>query len=211
MVNFSEKEVIEGLKRHFPEPRIELNYENPYQLLIVVILSAQTTDKRVNQVSPKLFEKYPSPRDLAKADIHELESVLKPLGFYRRKALLIKECANSLVESFDGKVPDSIEELTMLPGVGRKTASAILVNAFNIPAIVVDTHVMRVVTKRLKISQGKTPEKVEEDLSRFFSKDNWIYISKALVLFGRYICTAYNPKCRECNLYYICPYEKKAR
>lgn len=211
MVNFSEKEVIEGLKRHFPEPRIELNYENPYQLLIVVILSAQTTDKRVNQVSPKLFEKYPSPRDLAKADIHELESILKPLGFYRRKALLIKECANSLVESFDGKVPDSIKELTMLPGVGRKTASAILVNAFNIPAIVVDTHVMRVVTKRLKISQGKTPEKVEEDLSRFFSKDNWIYISKALVLFGRYICTAYNPKCRECNLYYICPYEKKAR
>ncbi|MCX7738120.1 MAG: endonuclease III [Hydrogenothermaceae bacterium] len=211
MVNFSEKEVVEGLKKHFPEPRIELDYKNLYQLLIVVILSAQTTDKRVNQVSPKLFEKYPSPRDLAKADIHELENILKPLGFYRRKALLIKECANSLVERFDRKVPDSIKELTMLPRVGRKTASTILVNTFNIPAIVVDTHVMRVVTKRLKISQRRTPEKVEEDLSRFFLKDNWIYISKALVLFGRYICTAYNPKCGECNLYYICSYKKKAR
>lgn len=211
MIKLTENQILEGLKKHFPEPKIELNYQNPFQLLIAVILSAQTTDKRVNEVSPKLFSEYPTPEKLANADLKTLEEILKPLGFYKRKAKIIKDCAQKLVEKFSGQVPQTIEELTTLPGVGRKTASAILVNLFNKPAIVVDTHVIRVATKRLKISNSKTPENIERDLANFFSKENWIYISKALVLFGRYICTAYNPKCDECNLNYICPYENKKR
>ncbi len=209
MVNFTETDIINRLKKHFPNPKIELNYENEFQLLIVVILSAQTTDKKVNEISPTLFKEYQTPETLANADIEKLQEILKPLGYYKRKAKLIKECAEALVKNFQGKVPDSIGQLITLPGVGRKTASAILVNAFNKPAIVVDTHVERVTTERLKISNSKTNEKIEKDLAKFFSKENWIYISKALVLFGRYICTAFKPKCKICHLVDICPYENK--
>lgn len=204
-----EEEIIKGLKRHFPEPRIELNYKNAYELLIVVLLSAQTTDKKVNEVSPILFSKYPTPKALAEAELKDLYKVLKPLGFYRRKAMLIKKCATTIVEKYFNTIPDTIEELIKLPGVGRKTASAVLVNAFKKPAIVVDTHVIRVTTERLKLSKSKKPEKIEEALSKFFARENWCFISNGLVLFGRYICTAKNPKCSECALLEVCPYEHK--
>ena len=207
-MTFTQQQLIERLKKHFPDPKIELNYENEFQLLIVIILSAQTTDKKVNQVSPILFKKYPIPQALANADLKDLEEILKPLGYYRKKAKLIKECAKEIAEKFNGQIPKTIEELTSLPGVGRKTASALLVNAYKIPAIVVDTHVKRV-ARRLKITNQTDPEKVEKDLAKFFSKENWVYISNALVLFGRYICTANKPKCKECYVSDICPYEKK--
>jgi endonuclease-3 len=207
-MGFTQQELIERLKKHFPYPKIELNYENEFQLLIVIILSAQTTDKKVNQVSPILFKKYPTPQAFANADLKDLEEIIKPLGYYRRKAKLIKECAKAIVKKFNGQIPKTLEELISLPGVGRKTASALLVNAYKIPAIVVDTHVKRV-AKRLKITNKTDPEKVEKDLAKFFSKENWAYISNALVLFGRYICTANKPKCKECYVSDICPYEKK--
>ncbi len=205
---FTEEELINRLKKHFPEPKTELNFKNEFELLIVVVLSAQTTDVKVNQVSPKLFEKYPTPEKLANADIQDLYEILKPINYYRKKAERIKEISRILVEKYSGKVPDTIEELVKLPGVGRKTASVILVNAFKKPAIVVDTHVKRV-SKRLGLTCHDNPEKIEKDLANFFSKENWVYISNALVLFGRYICTARKPKCKECYLVDICPYENK--
>lgn len=205
---FTEKELIERLKKHFPEPKTELNFKNVFELVIVVVLSAQTTDKKVNEVSPKLFEKYPTPETLANAPLDDLYEILKPINYYRKKAERIKEIARIIVEKYNGKVPDTIEELIQFPGIGRKTASVILVNGFGKPAIVVDTHVKRV-SKRLGLTCHDDPEKIEQDLAKFFSKENWIYISNALVLFGRYICTAKNPKCKECYLVDICPYDKK--
>ena len=207
-MGFDEKELIERLKKHFPDPKIELNYSNEFQLLISIILSAQTTDKKVNQITPILFEKYPTIESLANADLNDLEMILRSLGYYKRKAMLIRECAKAIVKNFKGKIPKTMEELTSLPGVGRKTASAFLVNAYKIPAIVVDTHVKRV-AKRLNLSKENNPEKIEKDLAKFFSKENWIYISNALVLFGRYICTANKPKCKKCQLVDICPYKDK--
>jgi len=125
-MTFTQQQLIERLKKHFPDPKIELNYENEFQLLIVIILSAQATDKKVNQVSPILFKKYPTPQALANADLKDLEEILKPLGYYRRKAKLIKECTKAIVEKFSGQIPKTLEELTSLPGVGRKTASALV-------------------------------------------------------------------------------------
>jgi len=207
-MKFKQQQLIERLKKHFPDPKIELNYENEFQLLTVIILSARATDKKVNQVSPILFKKYPTPQALANVDLKDLEEILKPLGYYKRKAKLIKECAKAIAEKFSGQIPKTLEELISLPGVGRKTASVFLVNAYKIPAIVVDTHVKRV-AKRLKITNQTDPEKVEKDLAKFFSKENWVYISNALVLFSRYICTANKPKCKESYVSDICPYEKK--
>ncbi|WP_037919864.1 endonuclease III [Sulfurihydrogenibium subterraneum] len=209
MATFTEKDLIERLKKHYPQPWIDLKFENPYQLTVATILAAQSTDKKVNQITPIFFKKFPTPQDVAKAHLEEIEEIIKSVNYYKRKAKLIKECCQKVVQEFEGKIPDNMEDILKLPGIGRKTASVILVNAFNIPAIVVDTHVIRVAVSRLKISNGKTPEKIEKDLAKFFSKENWIYISKALVLFGRYICTAKNPKCKECYLVDICPYEKK--
>lgn len=207
-VNFTEDDVINRLKKHFPNPKTELHFRNPFELVIVVLLSAQTTDVKVNEVSPKLFEIYPDPKSLAEAKIEDLYEILKPINYYRKKAKFIKEAAKIIVEKFGGKVPDNLEDLVKLPGIGRKSASVILVNGFNKPAIVVDTHVKRV-SKRLGLTCNTDPLKVEMDLAKFFSKENWVYISNALVLFGRYICKAQKPKCKECNLLDICPYDKK--
>lgn len=203
------KTIIAGIEKHFSEPKIELNYNNEFELLIVVLLSAQTTDKRVNEVSPLLFKKYSTPEKLAQADINDLCKIIKPLGFFRRKAELIKKCAIVLCEKYNGKVPDTIDELVQLPGVGRKTASAVLVNAFKKPAIVVDTHVIRVATERLKLSKAKNADDIEHDLAKIFPVENWRFISNGLVLFGRYICTAKNPNCGICHLYEICTYQHK--
>ncbi len=207
-VNFTEEQVIEGLKKHFPKPWIDLNFSNAFELLVATILAAQATDKKVNEVTETFFKKYPNPESIAKTPLKKLEEDLKQINFYRRKAKLLKECCEVLVKEFDGIVPDTLEELVKLPGVGRKTANVILVNAFNKPAIVVDTHVKRV-SQRLGLTTSNNPDKIEKDLMNFFSKENWVYISKAMVLFGRYICKAKNPKCKECALNDICPYEDK--
>ncbi|WP_457625630.1 endonuclease III [Persephonella sp.] len=207
-VKFTEEELIKRLKKHFPQPWIDLKFETPFQLLVATILAAQTTDKKVNEITPVFFKKFPDPFAVAKASLKEIEETIRSINYYRRKAKLIKECCTALVKEFNGKVPDNIDDLVKLPGVGRKTASVILVNAFNKPAIVVDTHVKRV-SKRLGITDSDNPDKIEKDLANFFSEKNWVYISKALVLFGRYICKAKNPLCKECYLIDICPYENK--
>lgn len=201
--------IIDGIAKHFPDPKIELNYRNEFELLIVVLLSAQTTDKKVNEVAPLLFRKYPTPEKLSQADINDLCNIIKPLGFFRRKSELIKKCARVLCEKFNGKVPDTIDELVQLPGVGRKTASAVLVNAFKKPAIVVDTHVIRVATERLNLSRAKIADDIEQDLAKIFPVERWRFISNGLVLFGRYICTAKNPHCEICHLYDVCHYQHK--
>ncbi len=206
--DFTEDELLLRLKKHYPEPWIDLKFETPFQLLVVTILAAQETDKKVNEISPRFFEVFPDPYSIANATLEEIEECIKSINYYRRKAKLLKDCCKVLVEKFNGEVPDNIDDLVKLPGVGRKTASVILVNAFNKPAIVVDTHVKRV-SKRLGLTNSDNPEKIERDLANFFSKENWVYISKALVLFGRYICTARKPKCKECHLSDICPYENK--
>ncbi|MCX7705638.1 MAG: endonuclease III [bacterium] len=205
------EKIIAGIKKHFPSPKIELNYRNEFELLIAVLLSAQTTDKKVNEVTPVLFARYPTPEKLARADINDLCMIIKPLGFFRRKSEMIKKCAQAICEKYSGKIPATIEELTQLPGVGRKTASAVLVNAFNKPAIVVDTHVIRVATERLKLSKEKAADKIEQDLAKIFPEKDWKFISNGLVLFGRYICTSKNPDCPSCALNNLCPYEKKTK
>lgn len=207
-IKFTEEEVIARLKKHFPNPKTELNYKNPFELIIAVLLSAQTTDIKVNEATEILFKKYPTPEKLAKADIEDLYEILRPINYYRKKAQYIKDVAKYIVEEFKGKIPDTIEELVKLPGIGRKSASVILVNGFHKPAIVVDTHVKRV-SKRLGLTCHNDPEKVEKDLAEFFTRENWIYISNALVLFGRYICKARKPLCKECHLNDICPYPEK--
>ncbi|NPA12877.1 MAG: endonuclease III [Aquificae bacterium] len=207
---FTDKDFINRLKKHFPQPWIDLNFENPYQLIVATILAAQTTDKKVNEITPQFFKKFPTPEDVAKAPLQEIEETIKSVNFYRRKAKLIKECCTALVERYGGKVPDSIEELTKLPGVGRKTANVILVNAFNKPAVVVDTHVKRV-SQRFNLTNSNNPDIIERDLAQFFQKEDWEYISKAMVLFGRYVCKAKKPDCGNCHLIDICPLKNQQR
>jgi len=206
--DFLQEQLIERLKKHYPQPWIDLNFSNPYQLLVATILAAQATDKKVNEVTEVFFKKYPTPFDVAKADLSQIEEDIKQINFYKRKAKLIKECCEVLVKQFDGKVPDSLEELVKLPGVGRKTANVILVNAFDKPAVVVDTHMKRV-SQRLNLTNSNNPDKIEKDLMDFFDKENWAYISKAMVLFGRYICKARKPQCEKCHLYDICQWQDK--
>ena len=173
-----------------------LDHENAWQLLVATILSAQCTDQRVNMVTKDLFKKYPDVESLAKAD-------LKELGFYHNKAKNIIACANQLLDRFGGEVPTSIEDLTSLAGVGRKTANVIRGNVFHDPSVVVDTHVKRV-SNRLGFTKNEDPEKIEYDLMKAIPKDHWILINIQFIAFGREICTARNPKCQECFLKDYC-------
>ncbi len=201
------QEVLQGLKQHFPKPYTDLEFKSVYELLIAVILSAQTTDKKVNQVTKELFAKYPTPLDLAYASLEDVQSCLQYLGMQKQKSKSITQCAQTLVQEYNQQVPDSLEALIKLAGVGRKTASAVLVKGFNKPAIVVDTHAARV-AKRLGITEHEKvkAEKIEEDLKRFFKKEDWCYISQVIVLFGRYICLARKPLCFECAFIHSCEY-----
>ena len=181
-----------------------LEYEEPWQLLIATILSAQCTDARVNLVTPALFKKYPDVGSMASAERAELEELIRSTGFYRNKAANIIACCRRLVSDFDGEVPSSIEELTSLPGVGRKTANVIRGHIFNEASVVVDTHVGRL-ARRLGLSKNEDPEKVEYDLMKKLPKDHWIACNTQLIALGRSICTARKPKCTECFLKDICP------
>ncbi len=183
---------------------MELDYRNPFELLVATVLSAQTTDKTVNRVTPTLFGRYPDPRSLANARIDDLEEILKPTGFFRRKAGHIRDLAQTLLQNFAGRVPDSLDELVTLPGVGRKTASVVLANAFHKPAIFVDTHVGRV-CRRLGWSRSNDPEIIEQTLAKMLPPELWTPTASRLLLHGRYVCLAKAPLCQGCVLSDICP------
>ena len=193
------------------EYKCYLNHETPWQLLIATMLSAQCTDARVNIVTKDLFRKYDTLEKFAYADLEELEQDIKPTGFYHNKARNIIACARRLVQEFGGEVPESLEDLTSLAGVGRKTANVIRGNIYHEPSIVVDTHVKRIV-KKLGITKETEPEKVEFDLMKKLPKDHWILCNIHLITFGREICKAPAPKCEECFLRDVCAdYEARMR
>ncbi len=198
-------EIIRRLRQLYPNATTELHYENAYQLLVATILSAQSTDERVNQVTPRLFQKYPTPADLAAADREELEEIIRSTGFYRQKARYLQEMADMLVREYGGEVPDRMEDLVRLPGVARKTANVVLGVVFHkAEGIVVDTHVKRV-ARRLGLTQQTDPNKIEQDLMALVPREEWIEFSHLLILHGRRVCTARKPKCGECVLNDICP------
>ncbi|MEM2715830.1 MAG: endonuclease III [Candidatus Thermoplasmatota archaeon] len=198
-------EIIDILKKEYPEVKgTALHYTNPLELLIATILSAQTTDERVNMVTKELFKRYKNAEEFAKADINDIENYIKSVNFYKNKAKYIKECCRIISEKYAGKVPDSMQDLLSLPGVSRKTANVVLSNAFRKDeGIVVDTHVMRL-SQRIGLTEEKNRDKIEEDLMRKFPKDKWFDLSNLLIAHGRKICKAKNPACEKCVLNKIC-------
>jgi len=191
-----------------PAPQVELRHRTALQLLIATILSAQCTDQRVNQVTPALFRRYQSAADYAAADQLELERLIKSTGFFKSKARNIIGCCRAVLERFHGEVPDTMEALVTLPGVGRKTANVVLGNHFGKPALVVDTHVKRV-AQRLGLSASEDPERIEEDLQRLMPPDEWTAGSQRLLLHGRYVCLARTPNCGACGIYHLCRWKGK--
>ena len=185
------------------EYRCYLNYETPWQLLIATMLSAQCTDARVNIVTESLFKKYPSAFAFANADLKELEQDIKPTGFYHNKAKNIISCMKDIMDKYGGEVPKSLEELTSLAGVGRKTANVIRGNIYHEPSVVVDPHVKRI-SNRLGLTKNQDPEKIEQDLMKELPKDHWILYNIQIITFGRTICTARSPRCEECFLQKYC-------
>lgn len=200
--------ILEVLEKHYPHVKVALHFSNPLELLIATILSAQCTDERVNQVTARLFKKYKTAQDYATADLKELEEDIKPTGFFKNKARHIKSCCQTLLEQHQGEVPATLEELTALPGVGRKTANVVLGNAFGTPGIVVDTHVRRI-TQRLGLTSHKDPVKIERDLMKLIPKEKWTRFSLQLTWHGRTICQARKPRCEACPLKHWCDYYQK--
>ncbi len=197
--------VLKRLKKHYPDAHCALNFTNPYELLIATILSAQCTDVRVNIVTPELFRQFPSPLKMSKASVLEIENLIKSTGFFRNKAKNIKACCEELVKKYKGEVPQRLEELNLLPGVGRKTANVVLGNAYNIASgVVVDTHVMRL-SNRLGWVKSTDPVKIETLLNKLCLKSDWIMLSHYLIAHGRSICVARSPKCASCFLNDACP------
>lgn len=202
-------EIYRRLERLYPDAHCELNHENAFQLLIATILSAQCTDVRVNMVTPALFKKYPTPSHLAKAKLEDVERLIHSTGFYKNKAKNIIACCQSLVSDFDSNVPQTIEELSSLAGVGRKTANVVISNCFGINhGVVVDTHVKRISTL-LKLTKSDTPEKIETDLMKLFPVEKWGMLSHLLIFHGRRTCIARRPQCDLCELLDLCPTGKK--
>ncbi len=198
------KKILAILKREFPDARTELNYKGAFQLMVATILSAQCTDVRVNIVTKDLFKKYKSPKDFAQANVKEIEADIKSTGFYRNKAKNIKAASQALIEKFDGKIPKTREELVTLAGVGRKTANVILANAFGIPAISCDTHVIRL-SRRIGLSANSDPVKLEFDLAEIVEEKDWAVFSHTVILLGRYVCKARKPNCNNCPITVYCP------
>ena len=194
---------VERLKPIYPAVS-ELAHRNPFQMLIATILSAQTTDRSVNAVTPVLFRRYPDAYALAHADPRQVEAVIKPTGFFRVKARTIIACSAALVERFNGQVPATMEELVTLPGVGRKTANVVLGVAFGVPGFAVDTHVTRL-TKRLRLTTSRDPVKIEAEVTRLVPKEEWTGFSLRLILHGRRVCAARAPRCPECVMNDFCP------
>lgn len=198
------EEIIKRLEKVFPD-KLELNFSTPFELVVAVVLSAQERDAKVNEVTKELFKKFNTPQQFANASLEEIEKEISSVSFYKNKAKYIKEISQILVEKYRGEVPNSIEELEKLPGIGRKSANMILYNAFGInEGIAVDRHVLRV-SQRLGLTQQQKPEKAEQELMKLVPKDQWGKFSNLLILLGRYICTAQKPKHSECPLYDLCP------
>jgi endonuclease-3 len=194
---------VERLREVYPAVT-ELAHVDPFQLLIATILSAQTTDRSVNLVTPELFRRYPTAADLAAADPAVVESLIKPTGFFRAKTRSIVAASRKLVELFDGVVPNNIEDLVKLPGIGRKTANVILGVGFDVPGFAVDTHVKRL-TNRIKLTSSRDPVKIERQVCSIVPKEEWTGLSLRLILHGRRICIARRPRCEECVLNDFCP------
>jgi endonuclease-3 len=194
---------VERLKSVYPAA-CELDHQGPFQLLIATILSAQTTDRTVNLVTPRLFAEYPDPASLAHADPRRVEEIIKPTGFYHVKAKTIIACARALVERFNGKVPSTMEELVTLPGVGRKTANVVLGVGFGVPGFAVDTHVTRL-TRRLGLTKSRDPVKIEAEVTRMVPPSEWTGFGLRLILHGRRVCLARAPRCPECIMNDFCP------
>lgn len=199
------KRVLTTLKVEYPHAHCALNYTSPHELLIATILSAQCTDERVNKVTADLFQKYPNVEAFAQAPLEELEQDVKPTGFYRNKAKSISRTSQLLLERHQGEVPKSLEKLTALPGVGRKTANVVLGNAFNIASgVVVDTHVRRL-SQRLGLTRNHNPEHIEKDLNALIPKKDWVMFPHLMIFHGRAVCKSRKPLCAECVLNAICP------
>jgi endonuclease-3 len=201
-------QIAVNLRRAMPTTKVELAYRSPWQLLVATILSAQCTDLRVNQVTPALFKRYATPRAMAKAMPTELEGLIRSTGFYKNKAKNLVGCAQAISTRFGGQVPDTMEELTSIPGVGRKTANVLLGAAFGKPAIVVDTHVKRV-ANRLAMTHSSDPEQIERDLQSLYPQAQWTEVSQRILLHGRYVCLARKPRCTVCPIFDVCGWEGK--
>lgn len=193
------------LRKRYPTIATALDFTEPWQLLVSTVLSAQTTDDNVNRVTPVLFSRYPTPVDLAAAERADVEAIVFSTGFFRQKSAAIIELAADLVDRFDGIVPDTLEVLVTLKGVGRKTASVVLAEAWGKPAIAVDTHVRRV-ANRLGLTHSRDPVKIEQDLKAVFPRDQWSGLSMRMIQFGRDVCDARRPRCPECELRPLCPF-----
>jgi endonuclease-3 len=198
------KRVVTAILAAHPDAHCELRHGNAYELLVATILSAQCTDERVNSVTPKLFARFPDPARLADASIGDVEEIIRPTGFYRNKARALVGMARAVVERHGEKIPRTLDELVALPGVGRKTANVILGNVFDVPAIVVDTHVGRI-ARRLGFTRSDDPEKVEQDLMALAPRSEWTRLSHAMIFHGRRICGARKPRCAGCPVEKDCP------
>ena len=199
------KEIIKIMSKEIPDSRIALRFSNPLELLIATILSAQCTDVKVNQVTVDLFKKYHSVKDYAESNLVKLEEEIRPTGFYRNKAKSIQKCCQELLKRFGGEIPKTLQELVTLPGVGRKTANVILGNIFDIPGVVVDTHVQRV-SQRIGLTKNNDPVKIEFDLMEIVPKEEWTHFSNLLVWHGRKTCVARKPLCGTCSIRKWCDY-----
>jgi endonuclease-3 len=198
------RRIMRELARLYPDSRSALNFENPYQLLVGVILSAQCTDKRVNMVTPALFARYPDVAALAAADRKELQRLIKSTGFFRNKAKNLIKCCQQIVERHNGQVPETMHDLVRLAGIGRKTANVILGNAFDVPGIPVDTHVRRL-SQRMGLTVHKNPVKIERDLMQLIPKNEWTMFGHHMIFHGRRVCKARKPRCAECAVARLCP------
>jgi len=203
------KNMLAILDKTYPEANISLDFSNPLELLVATVLSAQCTDERVNKVTKKLFKKYRTAADYANAPPGELEEDIRSTGFFRNKAKSLRNCGAALLEKHQAEVPDNLEELVKLPGIGRKTANVILGTAFNTPGIVVDTHVGRI-SQRLGLTQQRDPVKIEFDLMELIPQEKWTLFSHQLIQHGRKVCKARKPKCSECPLLEHCDHGQQA-
>lgn len=203
-------EIYNTLEKVIENPVCELEFNNPYELLVAVILSAQCTDKRVNMVTKDLFKKYGTVESLANANIGDVENIIKPCGFYKNKARNIVNACADIVNKYGGQVPNNKNELLTLSGVGVKTANVVLAEAYGVPTIAVDTHVLRV-SNRLGIAKSKDVGQVETQLQNNFDKSTWVKLHHMLILFGRYYCKSRNPQCNDCVLSKYCDYYKEKK
>jgi endonuclease-3 len=202
-------DIVHKLRRIYPRAKCSLDFENPFELLVSTILSAQSTDAKVNEISKGLFKRYPGPSELAGAKASDVETLIRSTGYFRNKAKMIQGAAAAIVSKHAGKVPSTMEELSALPGVGRKTANVVLANAFGIASgIVVDTHVARL-AQRLGLTRHDDPPKIEADLMKLVPEKEWIKFAHRMILHGREVCAAKLPKCDECLLNEFCPSARK--